>query len=158
MSGGKPDGAVIVCVGNSLAGDDAAGCAVYEALASLPLPPRVRLLLLGLGGMNLLDDLEGEATLIVVDAVQLGAPPGTVHVLAWDEIPAAGGAAVSVHGVGIREAITVGKMLFPDRMPCRIVLVGIEGQWFDCLGESMSPEVSASLDQAVAEVLKLIAC
>ncbi len=153
----QPDSAIIVCVGNSLAGDDAAGCAVYEALAVLFLPSGVRLRLLGLGGIALLDEFKGESCLVVVDAVQLGAAPGTVHVLAWDDIPVAGGTAVSLHGLGIRETITIGRMLYPEIMPHRIFLVGIEGAYFDHLGQEMSPEVAASVDQAAAQVMKLIA-
>ena len=156
MNAAAPADAVIVCVGNSLAGDDAAGCAVHDALTGR-LPPRARLRLLGVGGIALLDDLQGEEFLIVVDAVQLGAVPGTVHVLAWDAIPAAEGAAVSLHGVGIREAGAVGRTLYPEIMPPRVYLVGIEGCRFDRLGEGMTPAVAAAIEEAVDKVLKLIA-
>lgn len=149
-------GTIIACVGNSLAGDDAAGSAVYDALALRPLPPGTRLRLLGLGGIALLDDLQGDACLIVVDAVQLGAAPGTVHVLPWDAIPEAGGAAVSLHGLGIRETITIGRTLYPEIMPQRIVLVGIEGQCFNQLGAEMTPTVAEAIDGAVVQVMNLI--
>lgn len=149
-------GTIIACVGNSLAGDDAAGSAVYDALALRLLPPDTRLRLLGLGGIALLDDLQGDACLIVVDAVQLGAAPGTLHVLEWDAIPEAGGAAVSLHGLGIRETITIGRTLYPEIMPQRIVLVGIEGQCFNQLGAEMTPPVAAAIDEAVVQVMNLI--
>jgi hydrogenase maturation protease len=125
-----------------------------------PLPPDTRLRLLGLGGIALLDDLlemQGSASLlIVVDAVQLGAVPGTVHVMEWDAIPEAQGAAVSVHGLGIRETVTIGRALYPEIMPHRIVLVGIEGQCFDLLGVEMTPQVAAAIDKAVVQVMNLI--
>lgn len=156
MKSPTPASTLIVCVGNSLAGDDAAGCAVHEKLAKLPLSSNVRLRLLGLGGIALLEELEGDACLIVVDAVQLGGTPGTVRVMVWDEIPEAGGMAVSLHGVGIRETLAIGRMLYPELMPQHTFLVGIEGACFDCLGQDMSPEVAASVDQAVAQVMKLI--
>jgi hydrogenase maturation protease len=152
-----PDRVVIVCVGNSLAGDDAVGCAVHAALAARPLPPGVKLRLLGLAGIALLDELAGETCLVVIDAVQWGAPPGTVHVLTWEQIPAASGAAVSLHGLGIRETIAIGRMLYPETMPQHIFLVGIEGICFDRLGQAMSPEVAGAVSQAAAQVLKLIA-
>jgi hydrogenase maturation protease len=157
---GAAGGSVIVCVGNSLAGDDAAGVAVYEALAPRSLPPGVGLRFLGLGGIALLDDLveaHGKTSLlVVVDAVQLGAAPGTVHVMEWDAIPEAAGAAVSLHGIGIRETITIGRALYPEFMPGRIVLVGIEGQRFDILGAEMTPPVAAAIDEAVFQVMNLI--
>lgn len=153
---GNAGGIVIACVGNSLAGDDAAGSAVYDALALRRLPPDTRLRLLGLGGIALLDELQGEDSLIVVDAVQLGAAPGTVHVMEWDAIPEARGAAVSLHGLGIRETVTIGRALYPEIMPHRIVLVGIEGQRFDLLGAEMTPPVAAAIDEAVVRVMDLI--
>ena len=155
MNGKLPGSAVIACVGNSLAGDDAAGCAVYEVLAGRHLPPGSQLLLLGVGGIALLDELGGEECLIVVDAVQLGAAPGTVHVLAWDALPEAG-AAVSLHGLGIREVVEIGRRLYPEIMPQRIFLVGIEGRCFDRLGEGMRPAVAAAIDKAAKTVEKLI--
>ena len=158
---GMAGGNVIVCVGNSLAGDDAAGAAVYDALALRPLPPGTRLRLLGLGGIALLDDLVEASCpaslLIVVDAVQLGAAPGTVQVMEWDAIPEAGGAAVSLHGIGIRETITIGRALYPEFMPPRIVLVGIEGQRFDILGAEMTPPVAAAIEEAVFQIMNLFA-
>ena len=104
--------ALIVCVGNSLVGDDAAGCAVYESLARESLPDGVRLHLLGVAGISLLEILAGENILIVVDAVQFGAKPGTVHILDWSELPQARGLAVSAHGIGLREAIDLVNFAF----------------------------------------------
>jgi hydrogenase maturation protease len=80
-----------------------------------------------------------------------------VHVLSWDAIPEAGGAAVSLHGVGIRETVTIGRALYPEIMPPRIFLVGIEGKCFDRLGAEMTPAVAAAIGEAVLQVLKLIA-
>ena len=144
-----------MCVGNDLVADDAVGCAVHERLKT-NLPATVRLELLGIGGLAFLDMLQGEEFLIVVDAVQLGAASGTVHVLVWDELPEARGAAVSLHGIGLREAISVGRILYPDLMPADIVLVGIEGRCFSDLGVGMSPPVTAAVEPAVATVSRLL--
>jgi hydrogenase maturation protease len=145
---------VVVCVGNALVGDDAAGCTVYDRLAARSAPPWLRLELLGVGGLALLDLLRGEEALVTVDAVQLGAPPGTVHVLPWRALPPAG-AAVTSHGIGLREAIEVGRRLFPERMPHLAWLVGIEGRSFDTVGEGCTPEVAAALDRATEATLEL---
>ncbi len=135
--------------------DEGAGPAVYDfILAHPPMPDGVRLLHLGLGGIALLDELEGERTLVVVDAVMLGDPPGTVHVIEWDDLPEAG-QAVTGHGIGVREAIAVGRRLFPERMPRKVYLVGVEGRCFDGLGEPMTPEVAAAIEHAAATALDL---
>lgn len=155
---GAPAGwrALVVCIGNSLVADDAAGGEVHRALASAELPPGVTLRWLATGGMNLVDELAGEDLLIVVDAVQLGAAPGTVHVKRWTDLPAPDGA-VSAHGIGVREAVEVTRLLFPERAPRDALLVGIEGRQFDRLGEPMSPQVADAIPRAVAQVLALLA-
>ncbi len=146
--------ALVVCVGNSLVGDDAAGCAVYERLAREPLPGGARLLLLGVGGVSLLECLQGEKVLIVVDAVQLGGSPGTIHILDWDELPQRGPAAASAHAIGLREAIALGRLLSPEAMPRKVLLVGIEGASFDTVGAAMTPDVIASVEKSAIEVRK----
>ncbi len=147
---------LIVCLGNPLAADDGAGHAVCEELRRVSLPKGVRLCFIGLGGIDLLEELAGEERLIVVDAVQLGTAPGTVHVLSWDRLPLRQLRPVSGHGIGIREAIEVGRKLYPDRVPESIFLVGIEGGCFDQLRERLSAEVAAAVFPAVAAVRNLI--
>ncbi len=144
--------ALVVCVGNSLVGDDAAGCAVYNLLAREPLPDGARLHLLGVGGISLLESLAGEDILIVVDAVQLGARPGFIHILDWDDLPQAGARAVSAHGIGLREAIALGRILSHEAMPQRVLLIGIEGVSFDTIGAGMTPEVATAVEESAREV------
>lgn len=148
--------ALVVCIGNDLAADDGAGHAVYHNLGKRQLPAGARLVLLGLGGMNLLDELTGEDQLIVVDAVRFGSEPGTVHSLAWEDIPQVNQRPVSGHGIGIREALEVGRRLMPDKMPARVRLVGIEGRCFDELGAGLSPEVEDAAVQAAELTLELL--
>ncbi len=147
--------ALIVCIGNDLAADDGVGHAVYHHLLQTEIPKDTRLVLLGVGGLNLMEELAGEDLLVVVDAVHFNAEPGTVHVLDWEEIPALTQRAVSGHGIGIREAIEVGRRLAPANMPAHIYLVGIEGKCFDELGAGLSKEVAAAVEPAVRKVLQL---
>jgi hydrogenase maturation protease len=147
---------LIVCIGNPLAADDGAGHAVYTALGRGRLPDGAELRFTGLGGIDLLDELAGEDLLIVVDAVQFGALPGTVHVLAWEQLPALDLRPVSGHGIGVREVIEVGRRLYPERMPETIVLIGIEGKCFDQLKEELTAEVAAAVPQAAAAVMDLL--
>jgi hydrogenase maturation protease len=148
--------ALVACVGNALIGDDAAGCAVYDRLARRP-PDGVRLAYLATSGISLLEHLSGEPLLVVVDAVQFGAAPGAVHVLALETLPAAHGPAVSAHGIGLREALEVGNLLYPGQMPRQAVLVGIEGRCFDAIGAQMTPAVARAVPRAARAVLRIIA-
>ena len=148
--------ALIVCIGNELAADDGAGQAVYLALKETRLPEGTRLEFLGVGGMNLLETFSGEDHLVVVDAVQFGAAPGTVHTLDWDRIPSLGQRPVSGHGIGIREAIEVGRRLYPEKTPKHVHLIGIEGKCFNTLGAGLSAEVAGALDAAVKQITDLL--
>lgn len=73
--------AVVACFGNVLRADDGVGPAVAQALVHDPLPEGVRVLEVGIGGIHLVQELmSGADVLLVVDAVDLGRPPGTVIV------------------------------------------------------------------------------
>lgn len=135
---------VIVCIGNELIADDAVGFEIFKRLSGCP----ARLEFCSVGGIDLLPMLDGETDMIVVDAVQFGAPPGTLHVLPWDALPRNSNA-ISSHGLGLRETIEIGAVLYPQEMPERVTLVGIEGRCFNRTREFMSSEVEDAIGSAV---------
>ena len=148
---------LIVCIGNDLVGDDGIGSAVWRQLSSRTLPDRIRLVNLGLGGLDLLEIMEGESLLIVVDAVQLGGVPGTVYCLESTEMTPAPGRPVSGHGIGLQEALKMGAVLYPERMVEKAFFVGIEGKCFDQLGRGLSPKVEAAIPDAIRIIENLVA-
>ena len=148
--------ALIVCIGNELVADDGVGWVVYERLRDSGLPENVHLVFLGLGGIDLLEEIDGEDLLVVVDGVQLGDAPGTIHQLGWEQLPGTSPRPVSGHGIGIREAIGVGRKLYPERVPKEIILIGVEGKCFNQLGAGLTEEVALAVPQAVATVLTLV--
>lgn len=147
--------ALVVCIGNELVADDAVGHAIFTQLVQSGLPDTIRLEYCGVGGIALLELLTGQdELLLVVDAVQLGAAPGTIQIWSWNELPTiAEGNAISAHGIGLKDTISIGLTLYPERMPKRILLVGIEGRCFDQLGSPMTPAVAASVPTAVALIV-----
>jgi len=74
--------AVVACFGNVLRADDGVGPAVAQALSAGPLPPGVLVMEIGIGGIHLVQELLSRPVdvLLVVDAVDLGRPAGTVLV------------------------------------------------------------------------------
>jgi hydrogenase maturation protease len=73
--------AIVACFGNVLRADDGVGPAVADALLAEPLPDGVRVLEIGIGGIHLVQELlDGVDVLLVVDAVDLDRPAGTVVV------------------------------------------------------------------------------
>ncbi len=140
---------LVVCVGNELIADDAVGYEVYTRLRSMDLPPGARIEFAGVGGVALLDYLTGgERAMIVVDAVQLGADAGTIHCLPWDAVPSRGNAAISAHGIGLKEAMDIGNILYPGLIPPAVMLVGIEGRCFNMMREAMTPATAAAAGPA----------
>lgn len=150
---------LIVCIGNELVADDGIGQVVYHELLKREkeLPHGVRLQFLGLGGIDLLEELQGEDLLLVVDGVQLGREVGSVVELGWDDLPEGEGRPVSGHGVGVREAIHVAKRLYPERCPERVMLIGVEGACFDILGVGLSPSVEKAIPGAVSRIMSIVA-
>lgn len=142
---------IVVCIGNELIADDAVGFEVYQRLSGVA----ARLEYLGVCGIDLLELLEGETDMIVVDAVELGAPAGTVHVLPWERVPATG-AEITAHMLGLKETMEIGRILYPERVPERVTLVGVEGRCFNRTREFMTPKVEAALEEAVWCVQKLV--
>lgn len=145
--------AIVICIGNELIADDAVGFEVYNRLCNTG----TRVEYCSVGGIDMLPLLNGETDMIVVDAVQLGASPGTVHVIPWAELPT-NSTAISAHGLGLKEAIEIGTILYPEAMPERVTLVGIEGRCFNRTREFMTAEVSTAIDAAVAKVKELLCC
>jgi hydrogenase maturation protease len=150
-----PGSALVVCIGNELVADDAAGYEVYRSLRKQGVPDGVRLEYVGVGGLALLDLLSGdEEALIVVDAVQFGAPAGTIHRLPWEQLPLGNTASISAHGIGLRETIDVGKIVSPEKLPSMILLIGIEGRCFNQMREAMTAATAAAVPGATASVLQ----
>lgn len=99
--------------------------------------------------------LDGETDMIVVDAVQFGSAPGTIHIIPWDSLPHSS-SAISAHGLGLRETIEIGTLLYPQQMPERVTLVGIEGRCFNRTRDYMTTEVQGAIDTAVTKIEELL--
>ena len=144
---------VVIGVGNSMRRDDGAGIAVVER-ARPRLPAGVAVHTLGGETTSLLDAWEGADLAVVVDAVRWGRPPPSgvtrIDVTAEPDAVTGFGATASSHGLGVGEAVALGRVL--DRLPGRLVLLLIsleeEGH-----GEGLSPAVEGYVGEAVALLL-----
>src|SRR5712692_5244629 len=84
--GNQPDDrrhVLVAGVGNVLRGDDGFGVAVVQRLAQRPdLPPAVKVVEVGIGGISLVQELfDGYDVLLIVDAVDRDGTPGTIYLL-----------------------------------------------------------------------------
>ena len=137
---------LVGCVGNVLRRDDGFGPAVAERLS---LPAGAKLVETGIGGIALLQELmAGWDGLVLVDAVDRGAEPGTVFRITPEVAEAVH--VPDVHLANPDRVLSTAKGL--GVLPERIVIVGCQPAQVDDLGEGLSPAVERALDVAVREV------
>ncbi|HYF28285.1 MAG TPA: hydrogenase maturation protease [Baekduia sp.] len=138
---------LVACVGNVLRRDDGFGYAVAARLGELP--PGVEVLETGIGGVALLQELlQGCAGVIVVDAVQRGAPPGTLF-----EIEPEIGEPSNVpdmHLADPERVLAMAKGM--GCLPPRVLLVGCEPADADGLGQGLTPAVAGAVDVAARRI------
>ena len=142
-----PDGDVLVLgVGNILLQDEGVGIRIADEVAALDLPPGIRAVDGGTLGLDLLPLIEDAAALVMVDAVDLRAEPGTVDVLRGDELRSALGGHVSPHQVGVGDLIEVARLA--GTLPDRVALVAIQPGTI-AVGLELTPAVEAAVPRAV---------
>jgi hydrogenase maturation protease len=147
---------VVIGVGNVLLRDDAVGIRVVEALRDLAdrdpatLPAGTELVDGGTLVLELLAVVKRSRSLVLVDAVSLGDPAGTVTARRGEAIMPAGGAHNGGATDGVAELLAVGRLL--GWLPDHIVLVGVEVAEVE-FGTELSPPVAAALPAAVDAVL-----
>jgi hydrogenase maturation protease len=154
----------IIGLGNAFAGDDAVGNLVARQL--LPYhSPAVVIMEGGLSGLDLIHDMDGMHTLIVIDAIHSRAEAGTIvrltvpqdlaeiGKLAW------GSSTPSTHAFGLGEALTLANTL--NLLPQQVVIYGIVLGHIHP-GESLSSPVSLAIPavalRIVNEELRHLSC
>lgn len=147
---------LILGVGNLLLSDEGAGIRVIERLQErYDLPAEgVQVLDGGTLGMDLLYYLEGMDCLLIVDAVEMGQPPGMLRRLAGDEVPAFLSLKMSPHQVGIPDMLFAAKLKGID--PPDIVLWGVQPGSLD-IGLELSPAVAMQVDPLVERLCEELA-
>lgn len=104
---------------------------------------------LGVRALGLLDHLHGQELLCLVDACLLGGAPGQVYVteLHGDE---ATGAVGSLHQIGPLETLAIAARLYPEALPKRALLIGIETGGIDERTEALACDAAvAALDREI---------
>lgn len=147
---------LILGIGNTLLSDEGAGIHVIRELAE-HLGDRADIELMDGGTLSftLAGAIEEADRLIVVDAANLDAPPGTTRVFVGDDMDnfVGGNRKRSVHEVGLIDLMAIARLT--DRLPGARALIGIQPHDLDW-GETPSPAVSAAIPVACRHVLDLL--
>jgi len=138
----------ILGIGNLLFGDEGVGIHLVRYLEERwMLPPGVELFDGGTAGLFLSTFIETCRVLIVVDALAIEEPPGTVRVYQNDEVRAGLlQTNLSPHQVGFLETIELCRL--QDREPEQLVVIGVCPERI---------EVGLELSATIREVLPLLA-
>jgi len=146
---GVPRAPILVLgLGNLLLSDDAAGLHLHAALlAECGATEQVEFVDGGTQGLALLHYLANRRAVLVLDAVGLGAEPGSVHVLRG---PAIDGLRVArsttAHEGNALDLLATARLLGDDAG--EIVVVGVEPAHIGT-GIGLSPQVTAGLPAAM---------
>jgi len=139
----------VIGVGSPYRRDDAAGLEVARRVAATALPG-VRVHEHDGEPAGLLDLWDGMEAAYLVDMVVSGAPPGTVHWFDANVLDVPEGRAhSSTHHLSLRDAVGLARVL--DRMPGRLVLIGIEGRDARA-GVGLQPAVEAGVAHAARRI------
>jgi hydrogenase maturation protease len=138
---------VVLGLGNLLMADDGVGLIALARLEEEWFVPRdVELVDGGTWGMNLLPVIESAGRVILLDAIDLGDPPGTLIRLEGDEIPRFLGLKLSPHQIDLREVLALSELR--GTLPNELIALGIQPARVE-MSTTLSPVVEARLDQLV---------
>jgi len=147
---------LVLGLGNILLRDEGVGVRVIERLQQgYQFPEEVLVLDGGTLGLDLLGYVEDAERLLIVDALELDAAPGTVARLEGDEVPAYLSIKVSPHQVGVADVLAAARLT--GCCPQELVLWGVQPGVIEP-GLDLSPPVAAQVealaDRGLAELTK----
>ena len=146
---------LVLGIGNTLLTDEGAGVATLHYMQEhFPDQSHVRYLDGGTLSFTLTTELQDSHALIVLDAAELHAQPGTVRCfedLEMDQY--LGQAKRSAHEVGLLDLMDMARLM--DRLPEQRALVGIQHETIDW-GEEPTAAVARAIPEAAATAINLI--
>ncbi len=149
---------IIIGLGNPILSDDGVGWKVVEALLSTThFPPTTALETASLGGLSLMERLEGCQRAILIDSMETGqVPVGTLRVFPLNELPnPMDSHSASVHDTSLLTALETGRRMGLD-LPDKVMVVAIEARTVHDFSEELSPEVAEAVPRAVQAVMGLL--
>jgi hydrogenase maturation protease len=136
--------------GTALRGDDEAGLLVARQLKLWGLDAWEH----NRDSLDLIESWQPGESIILIDAMYSGAPPGTIMVLeGWQAEATADAWRYSTHTIGISQALELARLM--GRLPARLILYGIEGRRFE-IGSRPSPEVTEACWQLANRITQFV--
>jgi hydrogenase maturation protease len=148
-------GTVVIGLGNPLMGDDGLGLAALERLREAwDIPAGVELVDGGTWGMNLLPIIEDAERVLLIDAIEIGAAPGTEVVIPRDCLPRYLTTKISPHQVDLSDVLALAELR--GTLPEHTTAVGLQPERVE-MSTELSEAVRVRLDSLVGTVVELLA-
>ncbi|MEJ1963613.1 MAG: HyaD/HybD family hydrogenase maturation endopeptidase [Gammaproteobacteria bacterium] len=146
---------LVLGIGNTLLADDGVGVRIVESLRADPDMAQHTLIDGGTVSFGLLTHLEDARAMLVIDAANLEAAPGTVRVYELDAMDRfiRRSRGRSVHEVGLADVMDMARL--HGCLPPQRALVCIQPERIDW-GEALSPAVEAGARSAREQVRQLL--
>jgi len=142
---------LVIGLGNPLLGDEGIGVRVAEELRGLELPSGVDVIDGGTAGLGLISLMEGYQRVIIVDAADMGRPPGSVVRFTPTEVQfRTVEAPLSLHQIGLGGVLALAEAL--GISPGELVIIGVQPGQVE-MGARLSPEVEGAIPQVIGMVL-----
>ncbi len=152
MSEGQPVRSLILGLGNDLLGDDGVGLVVAR-MAAPHVPQECEVVESGEAGLALLELLADFDHAVIIDSIQTGAEPGTIHHLGRETFAKI--VAPSAHYAGLPEVFDLGERI-GVKLPTSLTVLAVEVEDPYSFAESLTPKVEKAVPFAVDEVLRLL--
>jgi hydrogenase maturation protease len=148
---------IVIGLGNPMLGDDGVGWKVAEEVKPfLPSDSPVVVDCVSLGGISLMEHMIGYDHAVLVDALAVQGPVGSILILPIEELPNYSAYHTgSVHDASLQNALEFGRRL-GAKLPERVVVVGITARQVFEFSEELSEEVGAAVPQAVNAVISIL--
>ena len=142
---------LVLGLGNLLMSDDSIGVRTVQRLQQdFRVPEGVTILDGGTLGLDLLPYIELADQLLIVDALEMRAEPGSLFRLEGDEVPRAFASKLSVHQMGLQDLLAVAEL--QGYAPQKLVVHGIQAGSIEMKLE-LSPPVKAAMDTLLDAVV-----
>lgn len=140
-------GTTVLGIGNTMMGDDGVGVVIARRLAARPLAAGVTVTERANAEMGLIRYFMGSDRLFLVDALDVGAVPGSVFRFDPDEAGVTGLRSNNIHGMGVGFLITNARLAgaSPD-----VVIYGVQVGDIRPAPDALSPRVRRAVDDVVA--------
>lgn len=153
-TGRAEGGTRILCIGNTLMADDGVGAAVARAIDEAGLPEGCILDVRAHADMSIVGVLRSSDAVVVVDAVDVHAEPGSVFRFTPQQAGLTEMRSHNTHGMGLGYAVVSAKLMGSNTP---VVVYGVQVGDVRPRPDSLSPAVAAAVPDVARMVVEEVA-